>query len=101
MSSFVLDTTVTMAWCFADEATPLSEVILDRLSNLATFNQSDTKNAQKPGLIPWAFVFAAPVSCVAHPCRMGRVKGGHSAEGHRCSFAVFFEPFVEFHSVRK
>ena len=35
MSSFVLDTTVTMAWCFADEATPLSEAILDRLSNLA------------------------------------------------------------------
>ena len=34
MSSFVLDATVTMAWCFADEATPLSEAILDRLSRL-------------------------------------------------------------------
>ncbi len=34
MSSFVLDNTVTMAWCFAEEATPLSESILDRLSNL-------------------------------------------------------------------
>lgn len=34
MSSFILDNTVTMAWCFADEATPLSESILDRLSNL-------------------------------------------------------------------
>jgi len=34
VSSFVLDATVTMAWCFADEATPLSEAILDRLSRL-------------------------------------------------------------------
>ena len=34
MSNFVLDATVTMAWCFPDEVTPLSEAILDRLSNL-------------------------------------------------------------------
>jgi predicted nucleic acid-binding protein len=34
VSNFVLDTTVTMAWCFADEATSISEAILDRLSNL-------------------------------------------------------------------
>jgi len=34
VSSFVLDATVTMTWCFDDEATPLAEAILDRLSSL-------------------------------------------------------------------
>jgi predicted nucleic acid-binding protein len=30
----VLDNTVTMAWCFADEATQLTEALLDRLADL-------------------------------------------------------------------
>lgn len=30
---FVLDNTITMAWCFPEEATELSEALLDRLSN--------------------------------------------------------------------
>lgn len=28
---FVVDTSVTMAWCFEDEATPATEAVLDRL----------------------------------------------------------------------
>jgi predicted nucleic acid-binding protein len=34
VSRFVLDNTVTMAWCFSDEATPLTETLLSRLSGL-------------------------------------------------------------------
>ena len=34
MSRFVLDNTVTMAWCFDDEATPFTETLLSRLSSL-------------------------------------------------------------------
>ena len=34
MSQYVLDNAVTMAWCFSDEATPYTENLLDRLSNL-------------------------------------------------------------------
>jgi hypothetical protein len=34
VSRFVLDTTVTVAWCFCDEATELTENLLSRLSNL-------------------------------------------------------------------
>jgi predicted nucleic acid-binding protein len=34
VSRFVLDNTVTMAWCFAEEATDLSETLLRRLSDL-------------------------------------------------------------------
>jgi hypothetical protein len=34
VSRFVLDNTVTMAWCFTDEATALTEALLGRLSNL-------------------------------------------------------------------
>lgn len=30
---FVVDASVTLAWCFEDEATPLTEAILDRLSD--------------------------------------------------------------------
>jgi predicted nucleic acid-binding protein len=29
--TFVVDTSVTMAWCFEDEATPETEAVLDRL----------------------------------------------------------------------
>ena len=34
MSRFVLDNTVTMAWCFSEEATPFTETLLGRLSSL-------------------------------------------------------------------
>ncbi len=34
MSRFVLDNTVTMAWCFTDEAAELTETLLNRLSDL-------------------------------------------------------------------
>jgi len=34
VSRFVLDNTVTMAWCFTDEAAALSETLLNRLSDL-------------------------------------------------------------------
>ncbi len=30
--TFVVDTSVTMAWCFEDEATPATDAILDRLA---------------------------------------------------------------------
>lgn len=43
MSGFVLDNTVTMAWCCADETNELSETLLTRLSNL-------TDNAIVPAL---------------------------------------------------
>jgi len=35
VSRFVLDNTVTMAWCFTEEATEFTEVLLNRLSSLA------------------------------------------------------------------
>src|ERR1039457_4049036 len=34
VSRFVLDNSVTMAWCFTEEATELTEALLSRLSNL-------------------------------------------------------------------
>ncbi len=34
MSRFVLDNTVTMAWCFTGEATEFTETLLGRLANL-------------------------------------------------------------------
>lgn len=34
MSRFVLDNTITMAWCFTEEATELTETLLSRLSDL-------------------------------------------------------------------
>jgi predicted nucleic acid-binding protein len=34
VSRFVLDNTVTMAWCFTDETTEFTETLLSRLSNL-------------------------------------------------------------------
>jgi predicted nucleic acid-binding protein len=32
---FVIDTSITMAWCFEDEATEAADVVLDRLGNEA------------------------------------------------------------------
>jgi predicted nucleic acid-binding protein len=43
VSRFVLDNTITMAWCFNDEATPFTETLLSRLSSL-------TDNAIVPAL---------------------------------------------------
>jgi hypothetical protein len=34
VSRFVLDNTVTMAWCFTDEATDFTEALLNQLSDL-------------------------------------------------------------------
>jgi len=34
VSRFVLDNTVTMAWCFSDESTEFTKTLLNRLSNL-------------------------------------------------------------------
>ena len=34
MSRFVLDNTIAMAWCFTDEASELTENLLDRLATL-------------------------------------------------------------------
>ena len=31
--AFVLDTSVTVAWCFLDEATPMTIALMDRLNN--------------------------------------------------------------------
>ena len=33
MISFVLDASMTLAWCFPDEATPFTESVLDRLES--------------------------------------------------------------------
>ncbi len=35
MSRFVLDATITMAWCFTDEATAFTETLLSRLADLS------------------------------------------------------------------
>lgn len=61
MSRFVLDNTVTMAWCFADEATELTENLLSRLSNL-------TDSALVPAL--WLYEV---VNVVELATRKGRI----------------------------
>ena len=33
MSAFVLDASVALAWCFADETTPATDAVLDRLTS--------------------------------------------------------------------
>ena len=50
MSRFVLDNTVTMAWCFTDEATDFAEILLNRLSDLtdtATLMGADRHPARR------------------------------------------------------
>ena len=32
MTAFVLDASIALAWCFADEATPAADAVLDRLA---------------------------------------------------------------------
>jgi len=41
--TFVVDASVTMSWCFEDEATPYTESVLDRLRD---------SSAQAPGIWP-------------------------------------------------
>lgn len=35
--NFILDTSVTLAWCFADEATPATQQLLEKLSSEKAF----------------------------------------------------------------
>lgn len=55
--AFVLDASVTMAWCFADEVNPYSETVLDRL------RQTD---ARVPAIWPFEVV---NVLLMAERCR--------------------------------
>jgi predicted nucleic acid-binding protein len=62
VSRFVLDNTVTMAWCFTEEATEFTEALLGRLSNL-------TDNAIVPAL--WLYEV---VNVTELAVRKGRIK---------------------------
>ena len=64
MSRFVLDNTVTMAWCFTDEATEFTETLLSRLSDL-------TDSALVPAL--WLYEV---VNVVELATRKGRITEG-------------------------
>lgn len=61
MSRFVLDTTVTMAWCFKEEATEFTQTLLNRLSSL-------TDTAVVPAL--WLYEVVNVVELAA---RRGRI----------------------------
>ena len=61
MSRFVLDNTVTMAWCFSDEATEFTETLLTRLTDL-------TDSALVPAL--WIYEV---VNVVELATRKGRI----------------------------
>ena len=61
MSQFVLDNTVTMAWCFPDEATEFTETLLSRPSGL-------TDSALVPAL--WLYEV---VNVVELGARKGRI----------------------------
>ena len=68
MTRFVLDNTVTMAWCFRDEANDLSSAVLSRLSDL-------TDTAVVPVL--WLYEVANVIALAA---RRGRISGRLSTE---------------------
>ena len=61
MSRFVLDNTVTMAWCFTEEATEFTKALLSRLSSL-------TDSAVVPAL--WLYEVANVVELAV---RKGRI----------------------------
>jgi predicted nucleic acid-binding protein len=61
LSRFVLDNTVTMAWCFTDEATDFTETLLNRLSDL-----TDT------ALVPALWLYEV-VNVVELAVRKGRI----------------------------
>ena len=63
MSQFVLDNTVTMAWCFTEEATDFTTTLLSRLSDL-------TDRAVVPAL--WLYEVANVVELAV---RKGRIPG--------------------------
>jgi predicted nucleic acid-binding protein len=64
VSRFVLDNTVTMAWCFTGEATESTETLLSRLSNL-------TDSAIVPAL--WLYEV---VNVTELAVRRGRITAG-------------------------
>lgn len=66
MSRFVLDNTVTMAWCFTEEATEFTKTLLSRLSNL-------TDSAVVPAL--WLYEVANVVELAVRKGRMPGEKG--------------------------
>lgn len=61
MSRFVLDATITMAWCFTDEAAEFTETLLSRLADL-------TERALVPAL--WLYEV---VNVVELAIRKGRI----------------------------
>ena len=61
MSRFVLDNTVTLAWCFSDEATPFTDMLLNRLSNL-------TDSAIVPAL--WLYEVVNVIALAARKARI-------------------------------
>ena len=61
MSRFVLDNTVTMAWCFTEEATEFTKTLLSRLSNL-------TDSAVVPAL--WLYEVANVVELAVRKSRI-------------------------------
>ena len=67
MSQFVLDNTVTMAWCFTEEATDFTTTLLSRLSDL-------TDRAVVPAL--WLYEV---VNVIELAVRKGRISGEKAA----------------------
>ena len=68
MSRFVLDSAVTMAWCFSDEATAYTDGFLNRLSTL-----SDT------AVVPALWLYET-VNVVALAARKGRITLPHGTQ---------------------
>ncbi len=67
MSRFVLDATVTMAWCFTDEATEFTETLLSRLSDI-------TDRALVPAL--WLYEVVNVVEVAVRKGRIMEEKAG-------------------------
>ena len=72
MSRFVLDNTITMAWCFSDEATEFTKTLLSRLSNL-------TDHAIVPAL--WLYEVANVVELAVRKGRLPAEKALAFIEG--------------------
>ena len=72
MSRFVLDNTVTMAWCFTEEATEFTRTLLSRLSTL-------TDSAVVPAL--WLYEVVNVVELAARKGRIPREKALGFLEG--------------------
>ena len=67
MSHFVLDATITMAWCFTDEANEFTETLLSRLSDL-------TDRALVPAL--WLYEVVNVVELAARKGRISEEQAG-------------------------